>query len=139
MGKRCQIFTGVGKLFWKLTMAVWASDIHTDRMANLIIQVVTLVNDPSRAWYFPARVLKITFKKHMLAIWNPFCHSYTVSDILYYMMMKFLLVLFFHTLHNYIKLQAIPKFSLGFTVTELCSIPLSLEIIIWSGEDSSPC
>lgn len=76
-------------------MAVGASDIHTDRMANLIIQVVTLVNDPSRAWYFPARVLKITFKKHMLAIWNPFCHSYTVSDILYYMMMKLLLVLFF--------------------------------------------
>lgn len=88
-------------------------------MANLIIQVVTLVIDPSRAWPFPAGVLKITFKRHMLALWSPFCHSYTISDTLYYTMMNFLLTVFFYTFHNYIKPQAVPKFSLVFTVTEL--------------------
>lgn len=43
-------------------------------------------------------------------------------------MMSFLLVVFFHTLHNCSKPQAVPKFSLGFTVTELFSLPVNLEM-----------
>lgn len=90
------------------------------QMANPIIRVVTLAIDPSRAWPFPAGVLKITFKTHMLALWSPFCHSYTVPGILYYTMMDFLLTRFFFSyvtrLHEPF---AVPKFSLGFTVTGL--------------------
>lgn len=70
-----------------------------DHMVNLIKQVATLVINSSRAWPLPAGVLKITFKKHMLAPGSPFCHSYTVSDILCYMMMNFLLVLWFFRLY----------------------------------------
>lgn len=43
-------------------------------------------------------------------------------------MMSFFLVVFFHTFHNCSKPQAVPKISLGFTVTELFSIPVNLEI-----------
>lgn len=90
------------------------------QMANPIIQVVTLAIDPSRAWPFPAGVLKITSKTHMLALWSPFCHSYAIPGILYYTMMDFLLTrFFFPMLHDYTEPCAVPKFSLGFTVTEL--------------------
>lgn len=54
-------------------------------------------------------------------------------------MMNFLLTVFFYTFHNYIKPQAVPKFSLGFTVTELFWIPVNLEKILLSGEDSIQC
>lgn len=90
-----------------------------DQMANLIIQVATLAINPSRVWPFPAGVLRITFKMPVLALGSAFCHSHTVSDILYYRMMNFLLVLFCHTLPDYIKPQVVFEFSLGLTVTEL--------------------
>lgn len=118
-GKALRSSQGQGRLFWKLTFTVWSSAVHVDQMANLIIWAVTLAIDPSRAWPFPAGVLKITFKRHMLALWSPFCHLHTILDILYYVMMNFLSLLSFHIFNNDLKPQGIPKFFLGFTVTEL--------------------
>lgn len=49
-----------------------SSDFHVDQMIHLIKQVATYEINPSRAWPFPAGVLKITLKEHMLALGSPF-------------------------------------------------------------------